>query len=183
MNLFYLSGLTAKYVLILAINLAWRIIPLNWCLILQAGAYILEGSVSLNRLPRFINKFEEILVCTTESFDIWNDKEIQSTDHPWVHCFTQRTIAEPLENFSTLVYSVFPFLQLEKHVRQYISVMWNNVYFYSFLMHINNWLSYDFLGLVTSITDVLPPSNRDRQQRPHIYITDGRVVFFYLCYY
>ncbi|KAM0858332.1 hypothetical protein ACQ4PT_047887 [Festuca glaucescens] len=120
---------------------------------------VMEGVVPGNRVDQFKDQLKEGSVYTIDKFDLYDPKKTyRSVDSPFRICFTMRTllaeVVAPPENFPMFAHSALPF-----------SVLTNRIN--------NKIVLSDVVGLVTKVTDVLPPSGKAKSQKRLVYITDG----------
>ncbi|KAM0858333.1 hypothetical protein ACQ4PT_047887 [Festuca glaucescens] len=112
---------------------------------------VMEGVVPGNRVDQFKDQLKEGSVYTIDKFDLYDPKKTyRSVDSPFRICFTMRTllaeVVAPPENFPMFAHSALPF-----------SVLTNRIN--------NKIVLSDVVGLVTKVTDVLPPSGKAKSQK------------------
>ncbi|KAM0829556.1 hypothetical protein ACQ4PT_066801 [Festuca glaucescens] len=112
---------------------------------------VMEGVVLGNRVDQFKDQLKEGSVYTIDKFDLYDPKKTyRSVDNPFRICFTMRTllaeVVAPPENFPMFAHSALPFSVLTNRINSKIVLS-------------------DVVGLVTKVTDVLPPSGKAKSQK------------------
>ncbi|XBI24046.1 hypothetical protein VPH35_049183 [Triticum aestivum] len=128
-------------------------------LLLDRQGGTMESLIPEKRMAQFTKHITEGTIYTIEDFNLYDAKsKFRSSDHPLRVCFTFRTKLKKVEpqpvNFPIFAHNVRPFSVLEARADQ-------------------NFILSDVIGVIVQVTELLPGSSANPDERCQIYITDG----------